>query len=339
VGVAIPEWGAQTSAAPADATFMRLRHRVLLVCGVLAFLGVAATPANASDLIADRNATLISLGVNAKGEALITYKRENGSIRRVLAWGAVNANTPDASVPQTRFKIDYSGGWRKYRQTGYWKTFKNICGAYAGPQLAHFVQGCSAPDGTHWALQSWQRLQPLLGFDPWLPRHTASELHLSHWSGDLPVLEVWRHWTYHGQWQGLFGRFSYGGVPVYGFATTRVGSPTDGYGRNVYIDTFNSVYGPGWKRESGILVHRPTGTFCHSFVAQMPFPGYPSQEKRPPAPGERYRVTVMGPGVTPVVQWEGSGLTAADRQQQSSTRSVFDQVMAGDAKCAGERSA
>jgi hypothetical protein len=107
----------------------------------------------------------------------------------------------------------------------------------------------------------------------------------------------------------------------------------------VYIDTFNSAYGPGWKRESGILVHRPTGTFCHSFVAQAPFPGYPSKEIRPPAPGERYRVTVMGPGVTPIVQWEGPGLTAADRGEQSSTRSVFDQVMAGDSKCAAERTA
>jgi hypothetical protein len=71
----------------------------------------------------------------------------------------------------------------------------------------------------------------------------------------------------------------------------------------------------------------------------MPFPGYPSQERRPAAPGERYRVTVMGPGVTPVVQWEGPGLTSADRQQQSTMRSIFDQVMAGDAKCAPERSA
>jgi hypothetical protein len=319
---------------------MRRDHRVLLVvfC-LLAFLGVAAAPAGASDLLADRNVTLLSLGVNAKGEALVTYKRENGSIRRVLVWGALNANTPsDPAVSQLRFKIDYAGGWRKYHRTGYWKTFKNVCSPYTGPQLVYFVQGCTAPDGTHWTLQSWQRLQPLLGFDPWLPRHTAWELHLSHWSGDLPVLEVWRHWTYSGQSQGLFGRFTYRGEPVFGFATTRVGSPTDGYGRNVYIDTFNSAYGAGWKRESGILVHRPTGTFCHSFVAQMPFPGYPSQQRRPPAPGERYRVTVMGPGVTPVVQWEGAGLTAADRQQQSTTRSVFDKVMAGDATCAGERS-
>ena len=46
------------------------------------------------------------------------------------------------------------------------------------------------------------------------------------------------------------------------------GNPKDRYGRNVYIDTLNSAFGPGWKRESGILVHKPNGTFCHSFVPQ-----------------------------------------------------------------------
>jgi hypothetical protein len=319
---------------------MRLRQRLLLACSVLAVLFASqAVPAHASELLADRNVTLLSLGVNAKGEALLTYKRADGRLRRVLAWGALDASAPDPAVRQQRFKVDYSGGWGKYRRTGYWKRFRNVCRPYTGPQLVHLVQACTAPDGTHWAVQSWQRLQPLLGFDPWLPRHTAWEVHLSHWSGDLPVLEVWRHWTYGGHAQGLFGRLTYKGAPVFGFASSRVGSPTDGQGRNVYIDTLNSAYGPGWKRESGILVHRPTGTFCHSFVAQMPFPGYPSQERRPAAPGERYRVTVMGPGVTPVVQWEGPGLTSADRQQQSTMRSIFDQVMAGDAKCAPERSA
>ena len=116
-----------------------------------------------------------------------------------------------------------------------------------------------------------------------------------------------------------------------------MGNPKDRYSRNVYIDTLNSVYGVGWHRETGILLHRPTGTFCHSFVPQKPFPGYPSQEMRPPAPGERYRVTVMGPGVTPVVDWEGRGLTSADRASAASITEVFDAVMAGDARCAGER--
>ena len=148
---------------------------------------------------------------------------------------------------------------------------------------------------------------------------------------------MYAHWTYGGSWQGLFGRLTYGGQPVYGFGSTGDGNPRDRYGRNVYIDTFNSAYGAGWKRESGILVHRPTGTFCHSFVPQKPFPGYPSQEMRPAAPGERYRVTVMGPGVTPVIQWEGPGLTAADRQAAGPVTATFDQIMAGRRQMRPER--
>jgi hypothetical protein len=200
-----------------------------------------------------------------------------------------------------------------------------------------FVAACKAPDGSYWALQAWQRRLPLLGFDPWLPHHTNWELHLSHWSGELPLLEAYPNWTYNGRWQGIFGRYSYQGAGVYGFGANAKGVPKDRYGRNVYVDTLNSAYGPGWKREAGILTHRGTGTFCHSFVPQWPFAGYPSQEVRPPAPGERYRITVGGPGVTPVMQAEVEGLTDADRGRDDEFNGVFDRVMADDRTCASER--
>jgi hypothetical protein len=314
-----------------------LRLRYLLPLVAVAASAFAA-PAFASEALVDTNVTLKAFAVNAKGEALVSYVRSDGKPRNVLFWGAINANPPlDPNVKQVRFSRDYAGGWGKYRNGSYWKTFKNACAPYDGPALPYLVTACKAPDGTYWALQSWQRGLPLLGFDPWEPSQTAYELHLSHWSGDLPKLEVYAHWTYGGQWQGLFGKVSYAGNPVHGFGSTGDGNPRDRYGRNVYIDTFNSVYGAGWRRESGILAHKPTGTFCHSFVPQKPFPGYPSQDMRPPAPGERYRVTVMGPGVTPVVAWEGSGLTSADRAAAGSITAVFDQLMAGDARCASER--
>jgi hypothetical protein len=35
-----------------------------------------------------------------------------------------------------------------------------------------------------------------------------------------------------------FGQLTYGGKPVYGFGSTSVGNPTDAYGRNLYLDTF-----------------------------------------------------------------------------------------------------
>jgi hypothetical protein len=294
-------------------------------------------PASASELVQDPNAKLISLQVNGKGEALLTYRRANGSLRHVLAWGAVNARAPSEDVAQVRFRWDYAGGWGKYRNGKYWASFKNRCTAYDRPTLPMLVAACRAPDGSYWAVQSWQRRLPLLGFDPWLPQQSNWELHLSHFSGELPKLEAYANWTYGGRWQGLFGRYSYLGQPIFGFGANAKGVPKDKYGRNLYIDTFNSAYGPGWRRESGILTHRGTGTFCHSFVPQKPFPGYPSQDTRPAAAGERYRITVGGPGVMPVMQVEIVGLTRADLQHDDEINSVFDQVMAGDRVCAGER--
>jgi hypothetical protein len=313
-----------------------MRRLLLLVLTVLlACVGVGAS--SASELVQDPNAAFVSLQVNGKGEALITYRRSNGTMRRVLAWGAVNARPPSAEIPQVRFRWDYAGGWGKYRSGRYWSRFKNLCRPYDGPQLAMFVAGCKAPDGSYWAIQSWQRRLPLLGFDPWLPEHTNWELHLSHWSGELPVLEVYPNWTYNGRWQGLFGRYSYLGTGVYGFGSNAKGVPKDKYGRNLYIDTLNSAYGPGWKRESGILTHRGTGTFCHSFVPQRPFAGYPSQDMRPPAAGERYRVTVGGPGVLPVMQVEVPGLGEADHGRDDELNAIFDRVMVDDRICASER--
>jgi hypothetical protein len=317
---------------------MRILLRLLApACLAAAVLAVDASPVPASELVQDANVTGLSLKVNAKGEALLTYQRSNGSVRRVLVWGALNARPPSAEIPQVRFKWDYAGGWGKYRNGKYWMGFKDGCRPYDGPPLAMLVAACKAPNGTYWTIQAWQRRLPLLGFDPWLPHHANWELHVAHWSGPLPVLEVSPNWTYDGKWQGVFGRYRYLGSPVYGFGATAKGVPKDKYGRNLFIDTLNSAYGPGWKRESGILTHKGTGTFCHSFVPQRPFAGYPSQEIRPPASGERYRITVGGPGVTPVMQVEVPGLEDSDRPRDADFNAVFDRIMEGDRLCARER--
>jgi hypothetical protein len=314
---------------------MRIGFRLLVLAAVASI--VVAAPATGSELVQDPNVSMVSLKVNGKGEALVSYRRSDGRVRHVLVWGAVNARAPSAEVPQVRFKWDYAGGWGKYRNGKYWSRFKDGCRPYDGPPLAMLVVACKAPNGSYWAIQAWQRRLPLLGFEPWLPHHTNWELHVSHWSGPLPILEVFPNWTYDGRWQGLFGRYSYLGSPVYGFGATAKGVPKDKYGRNLYIDTLNSAYGPGWKRESGILTHKGTGTFCHSFVPQRPFAGYPSQEIRPPASGERYRITVGGPGVTPVMQVEVPGLQDADRPRDVEFNGAFDRIMAGDKLCARER--
>jgi hypothetical protein len=320
-----------------------MRRRPTLATAVLALLVALATgalvgPARASEQFTDTNVRNLTLKVNGKGEALVTYSRSDGVVRRVLLWGAINANhATDSNVRQVRFKRDYAGGWGKYRKAGYWKTFRDACRPYDGPALSYLLAACKGPDGSYWAVQAWQRNLPLLGFDAWKAEQLAVETHVSHWSGQLPELELYAHWTYGGQFQGVFGRLTYLGQAVHGFGSTSTGNPRDRYGRNVYIDTLNSAYGAGWKRESGILLHTPNGTFCHSFVPQKPFPGYPSQTMRPPAPGQRYRATVMGPGVMPVVEAEVPGLTAADRASAAVLTGVWDQFMTSDAKCARER--
>jgi hypothetical protein len=298
---------------------------------------VAATQAVASEPLQDANVAFVSLKVNAKGEALFTYRRADGRLRHVLAWGAINARAPSQELPQVRFRWDYAGGWGKYRKGRYWKSFQDRCQPYDGPALTMLVAACKAPNGTYWTVQAWQRRLPLLGFDPWLPSQSNWELHVAHFSGELPKLEVFPNWSYDGHWQSVFGRYTYLGQPIFGFGATAKGVPKDKYGRNLYIDTLNSPYGPGWRRESGILTHRGTGTFCHSFVPQRPFAGYPSQDMRPAAAGERHRVTVGGPGVMPVMQVELAGLERADLQRDDEFNAVFDRVMSSDKACAGER--
>jgi hypothetical protein len=317
--------------------------RLTLVATVAIAVLAAPSPASASQQFPDLNVRKPTLKVDAKGRALIEYTTEQGLRRHVLAWGAINSNAPSTSVPQVHFTYDFSGGLSTVGRS-LWKTYKNACTRYDGPEVAYFVAGCKARDGSYWALQSWQRRLPLLGFDPWLAIQSAYELHLSHWSGDLPVLDAHVNWTYGLLQQGVFGRLSYLDQPVFGFSSSSEGNPRDRYSRNVYIDTYNSAYGAGWKRESGILTHKNTGTFCHSFVpGQKPFAGYPSQDLRPSARGERYRITVMGPGVTPTLMWESAALpdfSAAHPEHASveaQANATFDRLMSGDRICRNER--
>ncbi|MCI0634577.1 MAG: hypothetical protein L0206_11775 [Actinobacteria bacterium] len=58
---------------------------------------------------------------------------------------------------------------------------------------------------------------------------------------------------------------------------------------------------------------------------------------RPAAAGERHRLTVGGPRRTPVIQAQIPGLTDAEQGRDGEFDSLFDEVMAGDRICAGER--
>jgi hypothetical protein len=311
------------------------------VLSIVVVAVVTAAPASASQLI-DRNATGVRLAVNAKGEALLTY-RAHGSLKHILVWGAINARRPDSGKAQVRFRKDYSGGWGKYH-TEYWRSFGGGCGRYDGPQLAFLVAACKAPDGSYWAVQSWRTPLPDLGMTPWLPVQRARELHVSHWTGPVAKLEAWPDWVGSARFHQVFGRATYDGSPVYGFGTTRVGAPTDGYGRLVYLDTYNSRYGRGWRRENSFVTHKPTGVFCYAFYAFDPTRGYPHPDGYPSKPrgpgnGAKYRLTMEGPGVTPDVSVIVPGLhdfnrsnpadVAFDQQQNG----ILDSIVGSDKLC------
>ena len=322
---------------------MRRIRLLALACAWVAALSLAGT-AGASQLIA-RNASHIKLAVNSKGTAMVTYS-VRGKVTHLLAWGAVNARPRPKSpkVRQVEFKLDYSGGWKHHRLT--WKRFKNRCQAYDGPELAWLVTACKAPNGSYWALQSWQTALPDLGLAPWLAQQKTWWLHLSHWTGPLAKLDVYTDWIYGGRFQEVFGQYTYNGQGVRGFGTTRVGAPTDNYGRLLFLDTYNSAYGKGWLRENSFVSHGPPGMFCYGFYRRNPWvggyahPRWTPNRKRPTGVGEQYRITAAGPGVTPDVTWQGPGLhpfnrgTPADVALESSMNAERNSIRAGYRKCA-----
>ena len=211
--------------------------------------------------------------------------------------------------------MNYAGGFGSALGTGYWRHVSkhNVCGPYMGPPLFGLVKACTAPDGSNWALQVWQRGLRDNGWKPRTRTQSAWELHVSHWSGPLP--DLW-----------FRGRLDlrerarrpvrphlrdvhHRGNPIYGFSSTSAGAPTDSFGRLVYMDTLKPPWKTGyrqvggWYRYNAFLTHRPHGDFCPGV-----FPTIAGVPRRPrPGRGTQYRTTANGPGVTPVVSWRDYG--------------------------------
>ena len=265
----------------------------------------------------------VTLKVDRGGRAIVYY-RKGGAARHVLVRGAVDARQPSRSTPQVRFRLDYSGGGTL------WKSFPSACRAYDGPALPFLVAACRAPNGSYWAVQEWMVDQPNFGVLPWTARQHSYAIRVSHWSTSVARVELHADWVYAGRFHEIFGRATYLGRPVYGFASTSRGAPTDGYGRLLYLDTLGSRYGAGWRRANAFLPHRPNGVFC---AGLYPHAG------QPPGNGSRYRVTLMGPGVTPDVQSTVPGLhdfsnrDAGDVAYEAVQNGVLARLAAGGRWC------
>jgi hypothetical protein len=279
--------------------------RSLIALTLLLAAAVTAAPAFGSAIIG-RNASGATLSIDHQGHAHVSYR--SGGLRRYLvASEAINARAPSQSRPQVAFRIRYG-----VRGAG-------VCLPYDGPPLAWLVKACKAPDGSYWALQSWQRLKPNFGGS-----QGAWELHLSHWRGPLAQLVIYQNWAY-GKYRHLFGRLTYRGRGVYGFKATGPGAPLDSYGRIVFVDTFDSRYGKGWHRENSFLTHhrgKTLGDFCYGF---FPHSGHPTGQ------GTKYRATVEGPGVTPDVMWAADDIGAYDASVQQQMQAL--ERSWGDPKC------
>jgi hypothetical protein len=268
---------------------------------VLVLLAVGPASASASQLL-DRNATRVQLKVARNGVAQISY-RLRGRQKKILAWGALNAVVPvGLRSRQQLFAVNYGNGHgSQYAALG--RRFKNACRRYDGPKLPWLVVACKAPDGSYWALQSWQRILNDWGH-PSNAHRRSWELRLSHWKGALPVITVKQDWSWGGQWQHFYGNFTYRGKPLHGFKTDRLGAPLDKFGVLVFMDTFNSAYGKGWVRETGWVTHRGSGVFCYSMNPHG---------KQPAGSGQKYRITVQSPGALPDIFWQGKPVGAYDR--------------------------
>jgi len=286
---------------------------------IMAAVALATTSTAGASQLIDRNASHVSLKVNAQGEAMVTYSAA-GKVKHVLAWGAVNALPPARGRKQVAFKLDYSGGYGKHHKTAYWNVFNGTCAAYDGPSLAWSVSACKAADGSYWALQSWQRGLPDYGLSP-NGAQSAWELRLSHWTGGLPTLDITTNWSYR-KYDHIFGTYTYDGVGIYGFSSTAAGDPRDAFGRNIYLDTFDSTYGAGWKRDNSFLTHRPKGSFCYGL-----FP----HGSHPPGNGTQYRASAEGPGVAPDVMWQGDAPGSYDASADATANAALKAL--GDPHC------
>lgn len=192
--------------------------------------------------------------------------------KRVRLWGALDARHPSRARPQVSFRKRYT-----HRRLG------GTC-RRAERRVALQVRVCRASDGTYWALQVWRRLARNFGGSL---AAAAPELHVSRYTTAARFVDL--RWSVRYRLPRLCGRYVYRGRGVHGFRSTRVGSPLDAYGRNVYLDI--RLRRGRWVREMGFLAQAPDGRFCYLFRRALR-----------PVPGGLVRLTAMGPGVTPIVR-------------------------------------
>ena len=244
----------------------------------LAAVVAAPAPASASQMIA-RNATHVRLAVNRNHVALLTYRSEGVCTTRSPGARSTRARRR-AGCRQVSFRLDYSGGWGS-RRKDLWRGFRTSAAPTRARSSTTSSPRARRPTARTGSSRSGAACCRRSASAP-RSRSGPTELHLSHWSGELPEFVVKVDWVYK-RYDHLYGWLKYKGKGVYGFRATRYGSPLDKWGRNVFVDTYNSRYGRGWKRENGFLTHRGDRRLLLRLLSARQPPGRQGQ----PVPGDR----------------------------------------------------
>jgi hypothetical protein len=277
-------------------------------------LTVLAPGAVASEMV-DTMTKYEKLSVDKNGTAQVIYKKK-GKTFKVLYWGGHNTSL--------RFKYDRSNGW-KSKKHNWKKPMKSVCGKYTGPAIPYAISTCTMPDGSHWALQKWERTIANYGGQY---KKKKFETRISHWTGDAAKFEVWDNWSWSGRYTHIFGTLTYLGKPVYAKKFRDDGYVLDGIGRNLTIDAYDSDYGSGWRRVNAILTHRPSGQFCFGFSPKFLADG---DQRRGKSSVDRYRLAVAGPFVSPDIEYEFSAksLSSYTPEEDELYNNMIRQLTAG----------
>ena len=314
-----------SSSRPPSRSGVRAAAIVLAIAAML----VPAT-ARASDLL-DLNASHITLEGARRAGARRVHART--AARGTCSPGARSTRArPARACPQVRFEHDYSGGLKLERRA-MWKTFADQCRPYDGPPLAYLVVACKAPDGSYWALQSWQRDLPHRGVAPWTAAQSAWELRLSHWVGAAGARRALHRL----------------GVPGRGARHLRPSDLRRQPGLRLPLDLV--------RRADGLLrsqpLHRHLRLGLRAGLEAGDVDPLPQADRRvlllvladprrlaaraarrgPPGTAARYRISVVGPGVTPDVVAEAADPGRYDAGLERQRDALFTRVIAGDRFC------
>ena len=151
------------------------------------------------------------------------------------------------------------------------EALRNACRPTTAPISTGSSTACKAPDGSYWALQSWQIALPDLGFMPWLVQaERAGGFSCRTGPARSPSSTPTPTGSTAATSRRSSGSFTYHGQGVHGFGTTDFGARPTATAAYVYLDTYNSVYGTGWRRENAFVTHKPTGNLLLRLLPSEP---------------------------------------------------------------------